>query len=164
MNVKPNLVKFSAIIRHFEGYYENAYPDSGGVWTIGLGSIYNYDKGRKVMKGDKIDYPTAVRFLEIETRQKLIELNRYIKQPLNEDQSTALLDYTYNRGIGNLLKTKIDDLVNANPFDPAILEQIKGTGLFDRAGNKLWGLGRRRRAEAHLYATGELKFDWPRWG
>lgn len=164
MNVNPNIVKAGAIIKHFEGFYENAYPDTGNVWTVGLGSTYNFDKGRKVMKGDKTDYPTALRYLEIETRQKVIELNRYIKQPLNPDQSAALLSYTYNRGIGNLLKTKIDDYINVDPFDPKILTEIKGTGLWDRLGHKLWGLGRRRRAEAHLYATGELKFEWPRWG
>ena len=74
------------------------------------------------------------------------------------------MDYVYNRGIGNLLKTQLDELINKNPNDPKIKDEIINTGLWDRLGHKLWGLGRRRRAEAHLYFTGELKFNWNKWG
>jgi GH24 family phage-related lysozyme (muramidase) len=100
----------------------------------------------------------------METENVRRQLNHFIKKPLNGDQSAALMDYVYNRGIGNFLKTRLDELINANPNDPAIRREILGTGLRDRAGNLLWGLGRRRRAEAHLYFTGELKFNWPKWG
>lgn len=163
MNVKPDIVLLSKIIKHYEGYHTNAYADTGNVWTIGFGSIYNFDKGRKVMKGDVITEYNAQRYLEIEMQQKIKELNRYIKVQLNTHQATALVDYTYNRGIGNLLKTQLDELINENPFDKRILAEMKGTGLWDRLGNKLWGLGRRRRTEAMLYEKGILQFQFPRW-
>ena len=163
MNVNPDYKKLAAIKRHFEGFYSSAYKDSGGVWTVGYGSTYNFDKKRKVQKGDFLLEDDAIRFMEIETQNVRAQLNAYIKKPLNPSQSAAIMDYVYNRGIGNFLKTRLDELINANPNDPAIGKEIIGTGLKDRAGNLLWGLGRRRRAEAFLYNTGGLKFDWPRW-
>jgi lysozyme len=162
-NINPDYELLFQIIKHYEGFYPNAYQDSGGVWTIGIGSTYNFDKGRKVQKGDYMTEKEAVRYVEIEVKQKVKELNHYIKVPLTVYQSTAMVDYTYNRGIGNLLKTKLDELINANPNDPRIISEIKGTGLRDRAGNLLWGLGRRRRTEALLYEKGILQFKFPRW-
>ena len=91
-------------------------------------------------------------------------LFRSVSQSRYPDQSAAIVDYIYNRGIGNFLKTQLDELINADPNNPQIKNEIISTGLWDKLGNKLWGLGRRRRAQAHLYFTGELKFDWPRWG
>ncbi len=163
MNVNPNYEKLCAIKEHFEGFSNVAYKDTGGVWTIGFGNTFNYDMNRKVQKGDVITKRTAIRYASIADSSFLKELNTYIKVPLNQNQSTALMDYVYNRGIGNMLKTKLDELINANPNDPKIKDEIIGTGLWDRMGNKLWGLGRRRRTEAHLYFTGELKFNWKRW-
>ena len=163
MNVNPDYELLSKIIKEYEGFYSDAYQDSGGVWTVGYGSTYNFDKGRKVQKGDYLTERDSVRWLEIEVKQKVKELNYYIKVPLTVYQSTALVDYTYNRGIGNLLKTQLDELINSNPNDIRIADEIKGTGLKDRAGNLLWGLGRRRRTEALLYSTGILKFNFPKW-
>lgn len=164
MNVLPDYEKLSKIKEHFEGYSNIAYKDSGGVWTVGFGSTYNHDMKRRVNETDAINKPTAVRWMAIDVTAKIKEANLYIKAKLSPDQSAAIIDYIYNRGIGNLLRTQLDELINADPNDPRIVKEILGTGLKDRMGNLLWGLGRRRRAEAYLYATGKLKFDWPRWG
>ena len=164
MNINPDYNKLFAIKKHFEGFYHNAYQDSGGVWTVGFGSTFNFAKNRRVQKGDYVTEAMGLEFMKLETENVRRQINHFIKKPLNPDQSAALMDYVYNRGIGNFLKTRLDELINANPNDPAIRREILGTGLRDRAGNLLWGLGRRRRAEAHLYFTGELKFNWPKWG
>jgi lysozyme len=164
MNVIPDFKKLAAIKEHFEGFENIAYPDTGGVWTVGFGSTWNFDKQRKVKKSDIISRDTATRWMSLEVEGVINQANRYINKPLNPDQSACIVDYIYNRGIGNFLSTKLDELINANPDDPKIKEEIIGTGLKDRAGNLLWGLGRRRRAQAYLYFTGQLKFDWPRWG
>jgi lysozyme len=162
-NVLPDFNKLAAIKEHFEGYRSIAYQDSGKVWTVGFGSTYNHDKKRKVQQGDIITKETAIRWMATDTENFLKQANQYITTQLNPWQSAAIIDYIYNRGIGNFLKTNLDELINANPHDPLVLVEIKRTGLKDRMGNLLWGLGRRRLAEAHLYQTGELKFDWPRW-
>ncbi len=163
MKISPDYNLLANMIEHFEGFYPNAYQDSGGVWTIGLGSTFDFDRGRKVQKGDKITKAKAVEYLHNEVSAVVKQLNYYIKVELNRGQSTALVDYVYNRGIGNMLRTRLDELINANPNDARIKAEIIGTGLRDRAGNLLWGLGRRRRSEAHLYFSGVLKFDWKRW-
>lgn len=161
--IKPDIDKLASIKEHFEGYSTTSYKDTGGIWTIGYGSTYNHTHNRRVREGDVISRDTAKKWMNIDITELIRQLNMYIKKPLNEYQSAAIVDYVYNRGINNFLKTSIDDLINIDPSDPRILNEILGTGLKDRAGNLLWGLGRRRRAEAHLYSTGILKFDWKRW-
>ena len=161
---KPDYTLLGKIVEHYEGYSAMAYPDTGGVITIGFGSTYNFDRNRKVRMGDFITREIAENWLEIEFEIVVKQLNHYIKVPLKTHQATALVDYIYNRGIGNMLKTRLDDLINKNPNDPRIRQEILSTGLRDRMGNLLWGLGRRRRTEANLYFTGELKFNFKRWG
>ncbi len=164
MNVSPDYDLLFKLIINFEGFENNAYLDSGGVPTIGAGSTYNFDKGRKVNMGDYITKATATRWLEKHCEEFVKQANLYIKRPLTTYQSSAVVDYLYNRGLGNFLKTQLDELINANPGNPKIKDEWLGKGLRDRAGNLLWGLGRRRRSEYFLFKTGELRFDWPRWG
>lgn len=161
--INPDFQKLQALKNAFEGYESVAYQDSGKVWTLGSGHTWNYDKGRKVQQGDVIARDTDAKWLAIKYDSLIKEVGRYIKSDLNPNQSAAILDYCYNRGVGNFLKTQLDELINANPNDPRIIDEIKKTGLRDRMGNLLWGLGRRRRAQAYLYETGKLKFDWKRW-
>ena len=164
VNNQPDWQKLAAIKKHFEGYYPMAYQDTGGVWTIGYGSTYNFAHMRKVMKGDVVTEPMAIKWMEQESANVVKQINQYIKVQLNPNQMAALCDYVYNRGIGNMLRTQLDELINANPNDIRIKDEFLRTGLKDRLGNLLWGLGRRRRAEAHLYFTGDLRFDFPKWG
>jgi len=163
MNNQPDWQKLAAIKKHFEGYFSAAYQDTGGVWTVGYGSTYNFDRMRKVAKVDVVNESTALKWMQIESENIVKQINQYIKVQLNPDQMAALCDYVYNRGIGNFLRTKLDELINANPNDFKIEDEFLRTGLKDRMGNLLWGLGRRRRAESHLYFTGQLKFDWKKW-
>jgi GH24 family phage-related lysozyme (muramidase) len=164
MNVQPDYDLLFKLISNFEGFENSAYLDSGKVPTIGIGSTYNFDKKRKVKMGDYITKETATRWLELHCEEFVKQANLYIKTPLNPHQSAAVVDNIYNRGIGNFLRTNLDELINGNPNSAAIKDEFLGTGLKDRAGNLLWGLGRRRRAEWWLYSTGKLKFDFPRWG
>ena len=163
MNVVPDYDKLCALLENFEGFKPIAYKDSGNVWTLGYGSTWNHFKNRKVMAGDFITKSDAKTFIKIDCTEILRFLNQTIKVELNKNQSAALVDYVYNRGMGNLLKTKIVDLINTNAGQEKIKNEILGTGLFDRLGHKLWGLGRRRRSEFHLYSTGDLVFDWKKW-
>lgn len=163
-NVIPDFNKLTELKEHFEGYRNTAYKDSGGVWTVGYGSTYNHAAKRKVREGDVVSKEQAVRWAAIDYEDILKQANRYISVQLNPWQSAAVVDYIYNRGIGNFLKTQLDELINANPHDKLIAHEMVGTGLKDRLGILRWGLGRRRRSQAYLYFTGTVKTDWPRWG
>ena len=163
-NVIPDFNKLTELKEHFEGYSNVAYKDSGGVWTVGFGSTYNHSEKRKVKEGDTVHKEQAKRWAAIDYDNIIKQANQYITVQLSPYQSAAIVDYIYNRGIGNFLKTQLDELINANPHDKLIAHEIVNTGLKDRLGNLLWGLGRRRRSQAYLYFTGIVKTDWTRWG
>jgi lysozyme len=162
MNVNPDYNKLGELKAIFEGFSSFAYKDSGGVWTIGIGSTYNFTKKRKVQQGDVITRQEAIRWTGIEVQDIVRQANQYITVQLNGDQSAAIVDYIYNRGIGNFLKTQLDELINKDPFDSKIQKEMEGTGLKDKLGHLLWGLKRRRLSEYYLYSTGYIKVDWPR--
>ena len=157
-NVIPNFDLWAQMIKEFEGFKENAYLDSGKVSTLGFGSTYNHTAKRKVRLGDTITLQEAINWMKIDFQETIRLANVYIHKPINEFQATSICDYIYNRGIGNFLKTQLDELINANPNDPKILKEILGTGLVDKLGNKLAGLARRRRCQSTLYGTGILNF------
>lgn len=161
--VKPDYQKLQELCSSFEGFESVAYADTGGVWTLGTGHTFNYDKNRKVQKGDVITRAKDAEWLAKKYESVVKELNHYIKSDLNPNQSSAIVDYVYNRGIGNFLRTQLDELINSNPNDRRIADELMGTGLKDRAGNLLWGLGRRRYSQAWLYFIGEVKTNWGRW-
>lgn len=158
MNVIPKFDALAKMIAGFEGFRSKAYRDSGSIFTIGFGSTYNYKEKRKVKEGDEVTFAEAANWLQFEFQEVVRQLNHYITKPLSWHQSTALCSYVYNRGIGNFLKTNLDELINTNPNDPKIPAVIEGSGLKDRMGNLLRGLVRRRRIEARLYQNGTLKF------
>lgn len=159
MNVNPDYNVWASMIKEFEGFRERAYLCPSKVWTIGFGSTYNYTEKRKVIARDYITLDEATRWMRIEFQEVVRLANVYIKKPLTLAQSTAICDYIYNRGIGNFLKTQLDDLINVNPNDPRIYQEMRGTGLTDKLGNYLRGLKRRRNCQANLYFTGQLKFS-----
>jgi GH24 family phage-related lysozyme (muramidase) len=163
-NVRPDIVLWAQMKEHYEGYRAHAYADTGGVWTVGFGSTYNHDRNRKVQRGDIVTRSQAERWMGIDQAEFIRQANQFIRVRLNSVQSTAICDYIYNRGIGNFLRTQLDELINANPNDHRIFNELLNTGIRDRLGNTLWGLGRRRRSQAWLYFTGQIRYDFPRWG
>ena len=164
MNVNPDMKLWADLKEHFEGFRSTAYQDSGGVWTVGYGSTYNHDAKRKVKAGDSVTRAKAIDWMRIDASEVIRQANDSINVKLSASQSAGVCDYIYNRGIGNFLRTQLDELINAGADINKICAEIVGTGLKDRAGNLLWGLGRRRRSQAYLYKNGVLKFDFPRWG
>ena len=144
--------------KEFEGFRTRAYKDSGSVWTIGFGSTYNHTFNRKVQQGDLISQEIAIKWMKIDAIEVVRQLNFYIKVKLKDTQTTAICDYIYNRGIGNFLKTQLDELINSNANIDDICKEIERTGLWDKIGNMLNGLIRRRKSESYLYKNGVLKF------
>ena len=158
LNVIPNFTLWGELIKHFEGFKTDAYLDPNRIPTVGFGSTYNYSEKRKVQMGDVITLQQATNWMQFEFNEIIRLANVYVKIPLNKGQSTAICDYIYNRGIGNFLKTQLDELINANPNDPAIADEINRTGLVDKLGHVLLGLKRRRATQANLYLTGVIKY------
>jgi lysozyme len=69
-----------------------AYPDGGGVWTVGVG----HTKG--VKKNDVITNAQAMQFLAEDIAEAEAVVNKAIKNPLAPHQFDMLVDITFNAG------------------------------------------------------------------
>ncbi len=133
--------KIFNLISGFEGYSANAYHDKidpPNVWTIGYGSIYNYDKKRPVQQGDVVNEEKALEWFFIEANEKVNAVSQLVKVPVNENQLLALSSFAYNEGVTalkdstllKLLNSGVDKQTVANQFDQWIYSNHKVvTGL-----------------------------------
>lgn len=138
------------IIKKYEGLFLNAYLCPASVVTIGYGTI-RYPDGKPVKLGEKITLKKAEELLTWEVEKIATQIP---KVNVNQNQYDALVSFTYNLGIGNLLKSTLWKKVRTNPEDPTIKDEfMKWTKA--RVGGKLTvlkGLVRRRTEEFSLYA------------
>ena len=167
------------LVKHFEGCYLKAYNDrpddpAHGTWTIGYGRI-NYADGRKVKPGDTCTQAQADAWLMEDLEDEGAKYVRaYMKNWmfLTDDQFSAMVSFTFNRGAGRF-NEQLDDILDEAVQDKVIdwkeLAKVKKTvKSYDWAGKKtrkiLAGLTRRRTAEARLFAgedwTVMKKKDW----
>lgn len=134
------------LIKRFEGLRLLAYPDAGGIWTIG----YGHTGGTK--SGDVITETEADRLLSIDLEEAETEINR-LNLPLTQNQFDALVSFVFNVGIGNFRKSTLLKKVSANANDPSIRTEfgkwnkVRVNGIL----KPLRGLTERRAAEADLY-------------
>jgi len=138
----------------------NAYQDTGGIWTIGIGTI-RYFGGQKVQKGDSISVDKAWELLRFDLNGAILDIDALTVDDITQNQFDALVSFGYNVGTnqtgykGSTLRRKI----NNNPFDYcAIIPQFLRWKYDD--GKAYDGLLRRRQAEAWLYWKGELRYNF----
>ena len=133
------------VIKSFEGLYLRAYLCPAKVWTIGYGTTTN------VKAGMTISREQAEAFLKDDLAKFERSVLRLVKQPLTDNQFSALVSFCYNVGAGNLEKSTLLKKVNINPKDKLIYNEFL---KWNKAkGKVLSGLTRRRKAEADLYFT-----------
>ena len=135
------------IIREFEGFRSQAYLDTGGVWTIGYGTI-KYPDGTKVKKGDTCTQGQAELWLKNDCQWVDACLDKYVKVSINQNQFDALASFIYNVGETAFVKSTMLKALNAANF--------AGTASqFDRwvydNGKAIKGLINRRAKEKSLF-------------
>lgn len=135
------------IIREFEGLRTTAYLDTGGVWTIGYGTI-KYPNGAAVKKGDTCTKDQAEIWLKNDCKWVDAALDKYIKVAITQNQFDALASFVYNIGETAFAKSTMLTLINksdhsaaANQFDRWIYDN----------GKKIVGLVNRRAKEKALF-------------
>jgi lysozyme len=133
------------------GLYLKAYQDLGGVWTIGFGSTYDFDKQRKVQQGDVITAEQAQKWLEITTSRDAAEINNLVKVPLNNNEKNALVSFVYNVGINAFKASSLLRLLNSGTDKKIVAEQFDRWVYDD--GVKVKGLINRRKAEKNLFLS-----------
>jgi lysozyme len=156
------------LIKGFEGLEDgdpttvnlDPYMDPIGIWTIGWGHAIrvgnDFLRGKQNARRAAALYPGGLTLPQAEAllRADLLDTCRDVEAivtaTINDNQFGALVSFAYNCGVGNLTKSTLLRLVNANDFPGAAAE----FGKWNKAGGQvLPGLTRRRGAEAALFMT-----------
>jgi lysozyme len=101
----------------FESCKLKAYRDSGGKITIGIGHT----------KGVKMGQTITIEQAKSLCKSDLAEMERYVNNlhlTLTQSQFESLVDFTYNSGIGNLLKSSLLKKIRINPKDETIKSEF----------------------------------------
>ncbi|MEO1590268.1 MAG: lysozyme [Cyanobacteria bacterium J06632_22] len=130
------------LIKSFEGLRLTAYQDAVGVWTIGYGTT------RNVRRGMRITREQAEAFLKEDLNRFEKAVNDAVKVPINDNQFSALVSFTYNVGAGALRSSTLLKKLNRRDINGAANELPR----WNKAGGRvLAGLTRRRNAERALF-------------
>ncbi|MDJ0703011.1 MAG: lysozyme [Leptolyngbyaceae cyanobacterium MO_188.B28] len=130
------------MIKSFEGLRLNAYQDAVGVWTIGYGST------RGVRSGMRITEAEAERLLKEDVSRFEKAVNNAVKVPINDNQFSSLVSFSYNVGEQALRDSTLLRLLNQRNYSGAANEFPR----WNKAGRRvLAGLTRRRKAEQALF-------------
>jgi lysozyme len=136
-----------ALIRRFEGFRSQAYRDAVGVWTIGYGHTAMAGPPT-VTAGQRISADEAVALLARDVQRLADGVAAVVRQPLSDQQFSALVSFAYNVGLGNFRKSSVLKAVNAGDF-AAVPRRLN---LWVKAGGRtLPGLVKRRAAEGALF-------------
>ncbi len=149
MTVNPATL---ALVKSFEGCVLNAYPDpatGGEPATVGWGHT-SAAGPPSVHMGMTITQAQADAFLEADLNAVAAKVQHVVTHPVTPNQFGALVSFTFNLGLGNLLKSTLLKKVNAGDMQGAAAEFSKWT-LGN--GHVMPGLVRRRVAEAKLFLT-----------
>lgn len=162
METKKTIMKTSdATIKYMcdkEKFIDSMYYDEGGRPTIGFGTLIDTANESWLMN-IKIDRIQGMNLFRIDL--KIVEdfVNKKVKVQLTQNQFDALVSFTYNVGVGNLLRSTLLRRVNSNSdaslIIPAFMEynQVRknknGKVIFEVSS----GLTKRRGEEAKLFIS-----------
>jgi lysozyme len=105
-------------VKKWEGCKLVAYQDGGGVWTIGYGTTW-YPDGSKVKEGDVCTKEQADNWLTIKVNEIVFFIFSLVKVPLNENQLSALVSFTYNVGEAAFKNSTLLKLLNNGKYKEA---------------------------------------------
>ena len=131
-----------AIIRAYEGLHTEAYQDSVGIWTLGIGHT------KDVKEGDTCTLEQADEWLceDLEDAEHCVIDS--VDVPMTQCQFDALVSFTYNLGCGSLKGSTLLKLLNAGDYLGASRQFL----VWNKAGGKvLAGLTKRRFDEMTLF-------------
>jgi lysozyme len=137
------------LTEQFEGLKLTAYPDpatGGAPWTIGYGHT-----GPDVHKGMTITQEQAEALLQKDIQKAAQAVNLKVSKEITQPEFDALVDFTFNCGVGNFSGSTLLKKLNAGDFHGAAAEFEKWDMA---AGKHMAGLLRRRHAEAELFLSG----------
>jgi len=133
------------LVKRSEGLVLTAYRDAVGVWTIGYGHT-----GADVKPGLKITQAQAEALLRRDLSRFETAVRGLVKVPVNTNQFSALVSFTYNVGTGALAQSTLLALLNQRNYQGAA-DQFS-IWIYG-GGQALPGLVKRRSEERALFLT-----------
>lgn len=145
------------LIARWEGVRNEWYKDALGVWTIGIGHVWNPDTDADF--ADRSLSTEEVWALFRKDVQRYVDsVNHSVWVPLSQRQFDACVSFAFNWGISSTTgfpATSVVELVNAGDFDGAATELVEGKGPSGRPYDKgLQGVRNRRIEEAEWLRQG----------
>jgi GH24 family phage-related lysozyme (muramidase) len=130
------------LLKSFEGLRLEAYQDPVGVWTIGYGTTTGVRPGMVITEAE------AESLLRRDLARFENAVADLVNVPVNDNQFSALVSFTYNVGEGALASSTLLRLLNQRDYSGTADQLLR----WNRAGGaELPGLTRRRRAERALF-------------
>lgn len=132
----------AALIKFFEGFRANAYPDPVGIWTIGYGFTQGVKPGDTITKEDADNRLKA----ELIRFENCVEQN--VKVHLTQNEFDAVVSLVYNIGCGAFKMSSLLMSLNAGEKGVAadrFMDWIRAGGVI------LPGLVKRRMKERDLF-------------
>jgi lysozyme len=154
--VKPRKVnkKGLAMTKESEGFRSRLYLDAAKYCTIAYGHLIKKakcDGSEPAEFLDGVTEPVGAKILskDMERAEKAVQV--FANKGLSDGQFAALVDFTFNVGVGNLKASTLLKKVNARQFEKVPYEFRRWT----KAGDKTWpGLVTRREREIGLFIEG----------
>jgi lysozyme len=162
------------IIKSFEGIEDgnpstvnlDPYIDPVGIWTIGWGHAINYEGSFLTVEEDPNGdiasslFPEGISYHEAENLlfEDLVivqkQVDGCVEVYIHDNQFSALVSFTFNVGIGNLLQSTLLKKLNMGDYLGAANEFPKWRKSNGQVFN---GLVRRREAERNLFLKNRIK-------
>ncbi len=133
-------------LKELEGFRAKAYKDTGGVWTIGYGTIKWL--GKPVEAGQTITDKEAVLALQADLAWAQTAVNQLVRVPLKQHMFDALVSFVYNIGETAFSKSTLLRLLNEGKYDQAANEFKRWN---QDNGKIIPGLVSRRKVEESLF-------------
>ncbi|MEL6398144.1 MAG: lysozyme [Cyanobacteria bacterium P01_A01_bin.70] len=137
------------LVKHFEGRELQAYQDSVGVWTIGYGHT-SAAGPPTVYAGQTISEAEAESILQKDLELFENGVRDLVTVPINGDQFSALVSFSFNLGLGALGGSTLLRKLNSGDYQGAANEFPRWVNA---GGQPLPGLVRRRDAEQALFLS-----------
>ena len=137
-----------ALLEFIEEFKVEAYPDSGGVLTIGYGHT-----GVDVYRGMTCTLSQAAQWLATDVHRAEVAVETLVKVKLTQSQFDALVIFAYNVGTGEkgFAGSTLLRYLNADDAKDAATQFL----IWDKVrGIENLGLERRRRLEMAFFLSG----------
>lgn len=138
-----NIAKAIDFIKEFEGYRSHPYQDSGGVWSIGYGTVSGITED-----SPPVTEASATLLLEHDLRFAVNAIQRLVPYPLNDNQFAALCSFIYNVGVHAFETSTMLKLLKNAQYDLASAQFLRWNHI---GGEKSGGLTTRRKSEQELF-------------